>query len=775
MRIVPRVMFVLAALVMLPGLAAAQGSIGGLVRDSSGAVLPGVTTEATSPAMIAPRSAVTDGSGQYKILDLRPGVYTVTFTLTGFSTVKREGIELVGAFAATANVELKVGSVTETITVTSEAPIVDVQSVTRQRVFTKDVLDAIPAGRSYIDVAGLVPGLTASQPGRGTLADIGGTNNLQNTTFTIHGGRTSDTRLMIDGVRIGNVAGNGEYQNFSPDQGSTQEATVDYSSGSAEQMTSGVRIDLIPREGGNTYRGTIFAYGVNSWWQGNNLTQELIDRGLPAPNLMKRAYDINPSFGGPLKRNSLWFYSSARFQENQNYIAGLYYNANAGDPTRWVYVADPTRQGFFSLAQKSGNTRVTWQAARKHKLSFFYDSQGRVWDDGRATVSPESFVAYRFPTLRVVQSGWSSPLTSRLLIEARYSNRGEAFFNQPPPEGDVFRTLIPVTEQSSGLFYRGKGGDGGVSGTFGSTDQNIHSVLTSVSYVTGAHALKVGFTDTFATTAGWSVSNDYNLAYRFNNGIPNQLTMYGTPTTSGSRLLGEVGIYAQDRWTVNRMTLNLGVRYDQFKSGYPVQHLGPAMYQPTRDLTFPETVGNNFKDVTPKLGAAYDLFGNGKTAVKVNLGKYIGAVTGTGNPAGITNTVTRTWTDANGNFFPDCNLLNLQQQDLRASGSDFCSVVSSLNFGLPTSVTAFNPDIRFGWGHRPFSWEFSSSVQHQVAPRVSVDFGYFRRWYGNFTTNDNRAVETTDYSPFSVTAPVDRAAAQRRRVRGERQLQRQPG
>src|SRR4030095_6999737 len=196
MRTFERSMFALAALVMLPGLAAAQGSIAGVVRDSSGAVLPGVTTEATSPVMIAARSAVTDGSGQYKILDLRPGVYTVTFTLTGFSTVKREGIELVGAFAALANAELKVGSVTETITVTGEAPVVDVQSVTRQRVFTKDVVDAIPAGRSYIDLAGLVPGLSARQPGRGTLADIGGTNNLQNTTFTIHGGRTSDSRLM---------------------------------------------------------------------------------------------------------------------------------------------------------------------------------------------------------------------------------------------------------------------------------------------------------------------------------------------------------------------------------------------------------------------------------------------------------------------------------------------------------------------------------------------------------------------------------------------------
>ena len=204
------------------------------------------------------------------------------------------------------------------------------QSAQRQRVFSQDVLEAIPAGRSHINEVVFIPGVAAAQPGRGALADVGGTNNLQNTTFSIHGGRTSDTRLQLDGVRLGNVLSPGEFSNFVPDTGATQEVAVDYAAISAEQAFGGLRINLVPKEGGNTFRGSLFATGVNAAWQTNNLSQELKDKGLPEPNEMKRAYDINPSFGGPLVREKLWFYSSARWQQNQNYIAGLYRQPQRG-------------------------------------------------------------------------------------------------------------------------------------------------------------------------------------------------------------------------------------------------------------------------------------------------------------------------------------------------------------------------------------------------------------------------------------------------------------
>jgi hypothetical protein len=749
--------------------AVTSASIAGTVKDTSGAVLPGVTVEASSPALIEKvRSVVTDSSGQYTIENLRPGTYAVTFALPGFATVKREGLELSGAFVATINTELRVGSVQETITVTGETPIVDVQSAQRQRVFSQEVIDAIPAGRSHINEIVLIPGVVAAQPGRGGLADVGGTNNLQNTTFQIHGGRTSDTRLQLDGVRLGNVLSPGEFSNFVPDTGATQEVAVDYGAISAELAFGGLRINLIPKEGGNSFRGAVFGTGVSGWWQNDNLTSDLVSRGLPAPNKMKLAYDINPSFGGPIVKDRLWFFASGRTQTNQNYVAGLYANANAGNPAKWDYTANLSDQTFFKITQSGINGRVTAQVGPKNKLSFYADNQSRVWDDSRAQVSFESTVNYRFPVLRLMQAGWTSTVSSRLLLEVRYSNRGEDFGNQPDLSGP-WADLIPVNDQTTGMQYRGRGGDGGVSGLLGFTRQNINTTVATVSYVTGAHAFKAGFSDTWASTNSSSQSNSSNLYFRVTNGvtqpgaipnpIPNQITMYGTPTQGASNVNGEIGLFAQDKWTHKQLTLTGGIRYDSFKGGYPEQYLGPAMWQPTRNLTFPAVTGIDVKDITPRLGASYDVFGNGKTAVKFSVGKYALGVNTIGNPAGIVNTVTRSWTD-NGNFAPDCNLLNLQSQDLRSSGGDFCGTVSNLNFGLPTSVTAFNNDLRFGWNNRTYNWEFSGTVQHQLAPRVAVEVGYFRRIFGNLPSNTvpytkNLAVTPADYSPFSIIAPSD--------------------
>jgi hypothetical protein len=749
-------LFVVGLMALVPTLAHAQAQITGVVRDPSGAVLPGVTVEASSDALIEKvRSVVTDGAGQYRIIDLRPGTYIVSYTLSGFSTVRREGIELTGTFVATIDVDMRVGSLEETITVTGESPIVDVQRTTQQRVFDQQVIEAIPAGRSHINMVVLIPGLAAAQPGRGALADVGGTNNLQNTTFSIHGGRTSDTRLQLDGVRLGNVLSGGEFSNFVPDTGSTQEVAVDYAAVSAEQPFGGLRIDIIPREGGNSIRGVVFATAVNSSWQASNLSDDLRARGLPEPNEMKKAWDINPSVGGPILRDKLWFYTSARWQTNQNFIAGLYYNKNEGDPTKWTYEADTSRRGFFSLEQNGINLRLTSQVAQKHKLSLYYDNQTRDWHDTRAGVSPESAVFYPFPVLKLAQAAWTAPLTNKLLFEARYARRGEAFGNKLPEEGDIYRDLIPVLEQSNNFFYRGKGGDGGVSGLFGYSSQTINTFVTSMSYVTGSHSLKFGFSDTWANTVSTSDSNSSYMQFRFNNGIPNLVTLYGVPTRGESLVKGEIGLYVQDRWTIDRWTLNAGVRYDGFRGGYPEQFRGPAPLQPTRDFTFPAVTSMSMHDVTPRLGASYDLFGNGKTALKASLGKYMLTLSTVGNPAGVSTQTTRNWNDLmypvgdprRGNFNPDCDQLN-------PAANGECSAYLS-PFGTLTSIAQFDEDTRFGWGNRAYNWEFSTSVQHELAPRLGIDVGYFRRWFGNFQVTQILGLNAADFDPYSVTAPVD--------------------
>jgi hypothetical protein len=354
------------------------------------------------------------------------------------------------------------------------------------------------------------------------------------------------------------------------------------------------------------------------------------------------------------------------------------------------------------------------------------------------------------------QVGYTATLTNKLLVEARFGNRGEAFGNQYPEEGSIYRDLIPVIEQNTSLQYRGKGGDGGSSALFGYSTQEINTVTGSVSYVTGSHSLKVGFTDTWAETRSSSKTNSSALLYRFTNGVPTQFTQYApVEGGTGSKVIGEIGAFVQDRWTIKRLTLNMGLRYDQFIGGYPEQTLGPALYQPNRNLRFDAVTGNNLKDITPRVAAAYDLFGNGKTALKTNWGKYIMATTPIGNPAGISTTATRSWNDSfypvgdprRGNYIVDCDLLSMTANAECGAGP--------ANFGALSSVAAFNRDTRFGWGNRPWNQEFSVSVQHEVAPRVGVDVGYFRRWYGNFLAIDNRANSAADFDPFSITAPVD--------------------
>src|SRR5688572_16600958 len=303
---------VLFVFLLLPSTTSAQGAITGVVKDASGGVLPGVTVEASSPVLIEKvRTVVTDDTGQYRIVDLLAGTYTVTFTLPGFSTVRREGIEISGSFVATVNGDLKVGALEETITVTGETPIVDVQSVRTQQTVSKDILAAIPSSRSGGAIQSLIPGMSSN-------GDSGGINGGGGSAGQIHGSRGSDSRTYSDGLHVGWAGGGGGQWGNSISVGVAQGVVLSGSGGLGEAETSGVAMNVIPREGGNTFSGSFAASGASGAWQGSNYTQSLIDQGLKAPSELNNMYEINPMGGGRIIRDRLWFYTSYRHIATDN-------------------------------------------------------------------------------------------------------------------------------------------------------------------------------------------------------------------------------------------------------------------------------------------------------------------------------------------------------------------------------------------------------------------------------------------------------------------------
>ncbi len=773
MRTVVRTIALLTWVALLPTAAFAQAVIAGAVKDSSGAVLPGVGVEAASPALIEKiRTAFTDGTGQYRIEDLRPGTYTVTFTLQGFSTFKREGIELTGSFTATVNADLKVGSLSETITVTGQTPVVDISSAKREMTLSNDVLRSIPNTRNYNSMVALVPGVLTN------INDV--STGIVTTQFPIHGGRANESRMTVDGLNIGNPPGGGQPPTYVADVGNAQEVSFTSSGGLGEQETAGLVMNLVPKTGGNRNSGAVFFSATGEPLESDNFTDAIKAAGLQVPTPINKVYDLNGSFGGPIKRDKVWYFVNARTQGSTRTIANIFYNNNAGDATKWTYSPDLSRPQFTDRTWENGSARVTWQATARNKIGGFWDEQvvcrackGTTYGiTDPARMSPEAGGLSQYKPLRVTQLTWSAPATSRLLLDAGFGTTYYGWGNferDPNPTHD----LIRVSEQCAGAG--GCAANGNIPGLvyrsqdYASDYTGAYTWRASASYVTGAHSVKVGYLGTLFTDDRTWFTNSQNLTFRVNNGIPNQLTESISPWVNNARAAWHA-LYAQEQWTLGRLTLQGALRFDRANSWFPEQQEGPSRFLPT-PIHFDETKGvDSYKDITPRIGVAYDVFGNGKTALKFNVGRYlegVGTSTNyananptnrlpiTGGGAFSTGNVTRTWTDANGNFKPDCDLLNPLQNDARPSGGDFCGPISNLRFGQNVLTNNFDPALLSGWGVRPSDWSLGFSVQQQLLPRASLEVAYARRTFQGFTVNDNILTQKSDYTPYSIVAPVD--------------------
>jgi len=771
MRLGVKALAVVALIILIPTGARAQAVIAGSVRDTSGAVLPGVTVEASSPALIEKvRTSTSDSSGQYRIEDLRPGVYKVSFTLPGFSTFEREGVELTGSFTATINAEMRVGNLQETVTVTGESPIVDVSSARRQTVINNEVLKAIPTVRSYNALVVVVPGVVTNTNDVAT-----GTATTQ---FPIHGGRNNEGRMTIDGLNVGNPPGGNQPPGFSVDVGNSEEISFTTSGGLGESETAGLVMNVVPKTGGNSIHGSLFYSG-----SGKNLQSDNSEgTGVAAPTPLTKIYDLNGAVGGPIMRDKLWYFATARTQGSTRVNANQFVNLNAGDATKWLYAPDLNQPGFSDRTWENISGRLTWQVTPRNKIGGYWDEQwvcrkcegNTIGITTPAVVSPEANGPNQTLPLRVPQVTWSSPVTNRLLLDAGFGGTYYGWGNferDPNPTHDLFK----VTEQCAagcaangnrpGIVYR--------SQDYGDNRTGSYTWRGSLAYVTGRHSFKVGYQGTLMTDDRTWTTNSTDLWYRFNNGIPNQLTQTISPWTNDARA-GWDAIFAQEQYTLGRLTLQGAFRFDVAKSWFPEQNIGPDRFLPVA-YSFPETKGvNSYKDITPRFGVAYDVFGNGKTAVKMNLGRYLEGVgvqltyansnptlripTSTG-PFGVPG-VTRTWIDANGDLTPNCDLSSpLANGNPGAvnggGGADFCGQISNLRFGQPVLTGNFDPDLLSGWGVRAGDWSLGVSVQQQLMQRMSIEVGYYRRSFDGFTVTDNLALTNADLTPYTVNAPQD--------------------
>ena len=767
-RFATRSAVVLLMLLLIPAAASAQAAITGVVKDASGGVLPGVTVEAASPVLIEKvRSVVSDDTGQYRIINLLPGTYTVTASLPGFSTFKREGIELTGTFVATVNADLKVGALEETITVTGETPVVDVQSVKVQQTVSKEILTAIPTARTAQGIGALIPGLSSnSQTGRGDVGGAGGVHGGD--TGTLQGKHAYDSRTLNDGLATnfaGANAGTGNNANVA----GAQEIVISTSGGLGEAETSGVVVNLIPRDGGNTYTGTFFLNGANGSMQGSNYTQALKDAGLTVPEHLLKVYDVNPMGGGRILRDKLWFYYTDRVWGARSNVPGMFFNKNAGNPNAWNFDPDLTKQATTENVNKTHILRLTWQATQRNKFTAYWSEQYTCLvckGGGTATSSPESTSLSQFRPSRIQQATYSSPVTSRLLVEggfgtymSRYGSGWSPYLR--PDDGTYDPRMIRVQDQNAvipglgtiqNLSYR-------APATFNRSQVWTMTWRGSLSYVTGAHNMKFGYLGGLIGAPTRTYSNNVITQYRFNNGTPNQISVNGNfpELLDLNSQLVPTSFYAQDQWTRGQLTLQGGVRYDHAKTMFPHQSVGGTPLIP-KLIDFPagSVPGLSWDDITPRMGVAYDLFGNGKTALKFNLGKYMESVVVRSssdlsnlNPIQrIATATTRSWTDSNKNYKVDCDLANVNK-------NGECGDMANKLLGTNSFERNADPGWTTGWGKRQYNWNLGVSIQQEVAPRVSVNVGYYRNWFKNQPILDNLAVDPSSYTKFSFPAPVD--------------------
>jgi hypothetical protein len=710
----------LIALLGQPAAAGAQSAIAGMVTDESGAVLPGVTVEARSPALIEQgRSAVSNEQGQYRIIELRPGVYTVTFTLPGFRTVVREGVDLPANFIAPINARMQIGTLEETVTVTGASPVVDVQSANRREVVDRTLIDTLPQGRNYATILATMPAVVSGQ------FDVGGSEQTQQFPSAAYGGAPDDMAFMIDGM-ITSTAGLSA-QGLYIDQGTIQEYDVRTTGGDADQRTPGINMNLIPREGGNRFRGEGIALWSHPNLQSDNLTDDLRAAGVAGAPRLDSMYDWGLNMGGPIRRDRLWFFASTRVYAFNKTVTNMFHDGIIGPAGTPVVDSGTTKD--FTL-------RLTAQVTRNNKVTAFYDRNYKTLDfrSAGATFStgllrPEAAPIQTTPNAWIGQVKWTSTLTSRLLLTAGWSRNNYGFKesfrpetrtpDQRPPYGDIQKLELSTNVRSGAPFQF--------------TDRNRvnQQLVANVNYVTGSHNVKAGVTY-WPRGSDEYIDSYAAIIQRYRSGLPNSVILYNHPIIAETQFAKEWGVFVQDSWTRSRVTVNPGLRWDWTRSWVPAQQAPGGRWVGPRSFPFKYSLPSAWQTLQPRVGVAYDLFGTSTTVVKGSVGWYVSQAGQPHYNDMVASTDTRNWNDLNGNDVAEENELGPSQ---------------NLSFGIRSDTEA-DPNLK-----HDRQILYTAALEHELFPRLAMSLAYTRRSYDDMQWRDNIATTFDDYTLITIPDP----------------------
>lgn len=696
--------------VALPALAqTSTGAIEGTVKDESGSVLPGVTVEARSPALIEQaRVFTTDARGEYRFLRLPVGTYDLKFTLEGFGPMERAGIIINAGFTATVDVGMKVGGIQETVTVTGESPVVDVRGSTSQTVLTDQVIDTIPSSRNVFDMSKFVIGSSTSTP------DVGGSTQAIYSAIQVHGSRGNDRGYYRDGVRTSLFFGDGDAPRVYNTTGAMAEVNYETAAIPASVPNGGVVINMVTKDGGDRLSGNFFT--STKVRESSNLDQDLRDRGVTYTSGSQHVHDIDASAGFPIKRERVWFFGEVRHFK----ITSLLANQTGLDG----------KQAWSSTTKYESFLKGTYQVNRQNKLtgSFAYDGYVTPYRREEATFVSDEAAGYNTTGQlnHVILLNWTMTKGNNWIVEAGFSymNVGSETTYRPEVGPESRSRLDIITSTLTGAPTRVRQDN--------NYKRDYHASATHVFDAAGSHELR------FGSQGDWGQfpDNRYNkndIIYRYRNGVPDSVDLVNTPVNSKTTIR-EFGFYVQDSWRIaKRLSVNAGVRYDYFKVFIPEQYAPAGTYVGERRFSrIPVVTWNN---VVPRFGVSYDLLGTGRTVLKGSASQYMGV-----EAAGVAQDVNPMFRSTNRCTWVDLNKDNYATENELSKCQGWTGGASS----------TIDPNLR-----RPFNREYSFGVQHELARNTGLTVMYFRRENRDMRAYQNRAVPADSYIPVTITNPLD--------------------